>query len=123
MKLLLYLIANYDEQGSYDPTTSTDRTLRRSKILLKPYSLVILIPTIFVTKMLQKAKIIQIVVQFQRMRPYRKLPYKNIKGRRGLKGPRRPAEPSDLLDFEEAARLRQQTKILSFLGKRPVCEM
>ena len=48
---------------------------------------------------------------------------KYIKGRRGLKDPRRPTEPSDLLDFEEAARLRQQTKILSFLGERPVCEI
>ena len=33
-KLLLYLIANYDEQDSYDPATSTDWTLRRLKILL-----------------------------------------------------------------------------------------
>ena len=30
------------------------------------------------------------------------------KSRRRLKGPRRPTEPSDLLDFEKAARLRQQ---------------
>ena len=32
---------------------------------------------------------------------------KHIKGRRGLKGPRRPTEPSDLLYFEKTARLRQ----------------
>ena len=36
------------------------------------------------------------------------------KGRRGLKGPRRPTEPSDLLDFEESVRLRQQLQLLPF---------
>ena len=51
----------------------------------------------FLQKGCKKPKIIQIVVQFQRRRPYRKLPYKTIKGRRGLKGPRRPTKPSDLL--------------------------
>ena len=33
LKFLLYLIANSDEQASYDPATSTDWTLRCSKIL------------------------------------------------------------------------------------------
>ena len=36
------------------------------------------------------------------------------KGRRGLKGPRRPTEPSDLLYLEKAARLRQQPQLLCF---------
>ena len=33
---------------------------------------------------------------------------RQYKSRRRLKGPRRPTEPSDLLDFEKAARLRQR---------------
>ena len=40
-----------------------------------------LILQFFLQKGCKKPKIIQIVVQFQRRRPYRKLPYKNIKGR------------------------------------------
>ena len=48
---------------------------------------------------------------------------KNIKGRRGLKGPRRPTEPSDLLKFEEAARLGQQPQLLSFYFHRPALDI
>ena len=44
---------------------------------------------------------------------------KDIKGRRGLKGSRRPTKPSDLLQFEEAARLCKQPQLLSLNRQRP----
>ena len=60
----------------------------------------------YFTKQSKKPKIFSFVVQFQRRKPNSILQYK---GCRGLKDPRRPTEPSDLLDFEVAARLRQHT--------------
>ena len=50
--------------------------------------------TIFTKTIAKKPEKFLIVAQFQRRKPHSKLRYK---GRRGLKGPRRPAEPSDLL--------------------------
>ena len=44
---------------------------------------------------------------------------KDIKGRRGLKGPRRPTEPSDSLQFKEAARRCQQPQLLPLCRQRP----
>ena len=39
---------------------------------------------------------------------------RQYKGHRGLKGPRRSTEPSDLLYFEKAARLRQKCRFSAF---------
>ena len=94
LKLLFYLIASYDEQDSYDPATSIDWTSWRPKDLLKPDSVLILIPTNFLPKDCKKPRIFLFVVQFQRRKSHSILQYK---GRRGLKGPRRPTEPGDLL--------------------------
>ena len=70
----------------------------------------------FFTKRLQKPK--TFVVQFQGRKPHSKLQYK---GRRGLKGPRRPTKPSNSLQFKEAARLFQEPQLLPpyFSSPRP----
>ena len=44
---------------------------------------------------------------------------RQYKGRRKLKGPRRPTEPSDILDFEKTAQLRQQTYFFKPLPPSP----
>ena len=62
------------------------------------------------TKILQKAKSISNCCAFPKNEAvqvnYRTWQYK---GRRGLRDPRRPIEPSNLLSSEKAARHRQQT--------------
>ena len=77
----------------------------------------------FLQKQFKRPKLTLFVVQFQRRKPDSKLLHMTIKRPTRAKRFRRPTKSSDLLDFEEAARLRQQPQLLGVFSQRPEFEL
>ena len=78
-------------------TTLQRQTIKRSdapKFLCVPI-LFLFLSLQFVTKLLQKPRIFLFVLQFQEESRTVNYETRHKKGRRGLKGPQRPTEPSD----------------------------
>ena len=117
-EITVFLIANYDEQNSYDLATSTDSTSRRPKVLLKPDSVLILIPTNFLQKDCKKPKIFLFVVQFHRRRPCRNLPYKTYKKPPRAKRPP-TADRAERLTLFRESRSTLLTSVNFLLSQQP----
>ena len=90
--------------------------------LISPRQLNSCFSTNFYKKKLQNAKYIFLLCNSKEESRTVNYGTGHIKSRRGLKGPRRPTQPNDLVYFEKAARLRQQPQLFPHYLRRPCSE-